>query len=71
VRLLEELQSILVETNTTTLFITHDLKEASLLGDRMAVILNGRLHQCGTPAEIYAHPKDDDVRAFLSLPDKE
>jgi tungstate transport system ATP-binding protein len=66
--LLEELHAILAETNTTTIFITHDLKEASHLGDRMAVILNGKLHQCGTPAEIYANPKDDEVRAFLSLP---
>ncbi len=67
-RLLEELHAILAETNTTTIFISHDLKEASLLGDRMAVILNGKLRQCGTPAEIYADPKDDEVRAFLSLP---
>jgi tungstate transport system ATP-binding protein len=66
--LLEELHAILAETNTTTIFISHDLKEASHLGDRMAVILNGRLHQHGTPAEIYANPKDDEVRAFLSLP---
>ena len=67
-RLLEELHAILAETNTTTIFISHDLKEASQLGDRMAVILNGRLHQCGTSKEIYANPKDDNVRAFLSLP---
>lgn len=67
-RLLEELHAILAETNTTTLFISHDLKEASHLGDRMAVILSGKLRQCGTPAEIYANPIDDEVRAFLSLP---
>lgn len=67
-RLLDELQSILVETNTTTLFISHDLKEASQLGDRMAIILDGRIHQSGTPAEIYADPRDDEVRTFLSLP---
>jgi len=67
-RLLEELHAILAETNTTTLFISHDLKEASVLGDRMAVILSGKLCQCGTPEEIYANPIDDEVRAFLSLP---
>jgi len=67
-RLLEELHAILIETNTTTLFITHDLKEASSLGDRMAIILFGKLRQCGTPAEIYANPMDDEVRKFLSLP---
>jgi len=64
---LDDLHDILSETDTTTLFITHDLKEASNLGDSMAVILNGKLHQCGTPDEIYSNPKDDDVRAFLGL----
>lgn len=67
-RLLEELHLILAETNTTTLFISHDLKEASQLGDKIAIILDGRLRQAGTPEEIYTHPKDDQVRAFLSLP---
>lgn len=65
--LLEDLRSILAETDTTTLFITHDLKEAARLGDKMAVILNGKVHQVGTPTEIHARPKDDEVRAFLGL----
>ena len=69
-RLLEDLKTVLTETNTTTIFITHDLKEASSLGERMAVILNGKLHQIGTPDEIYANPKDDEVRAFLGLAGK-
>lgn len=63
--LLEDLKSILAETNTTTIFITHDLKEAASLGDCMAVILNGRLHQRGTPEEVYTKPINDEVRAFL------
>jgi tungstate transport system ATP-binding protein len=67
IHLLEDLHAILAETNTTTLFITHDLKEAAQLGDRLAIILNGKLHQQGTPAQVYAHPKDDEVRAFLGL----
>lgn len=66
-RLLDDLRAILAETGTTTIFITHDLKEATQLGDRLAIILNGRLHQQGTPREVYAHPKDDEVRAFLGL----
>jgi tungstate transport system ATP-binding protein len=70
-RLLDDLHAILSETDTTTLFITHDLKEAARLGDSMAVILNGRLHQRGTPDEIYSNPKDEDVRAFLGLAVKE
>ena len=65
--LLDDLKSILTETNTTTIFITHDLKEATSLGDRIAVILNGKLLQCGTPEEIYSYPKDAEVRSFLGL----
>jgi tungstate transport system ATP-binding protein len=64
-RLLEDLKTILAETGTTTMFITHDLAEAARLGDRMAVILGGRLHQQGTPQDIFSHPKDDEVRVFL------
>ena len=67
-RLLEELHALLAETNTTTIFISHDLKEASLLGDRMAVILSGKFRQCGTPSQIFANPVDEEVRTFLSLP---
>jgi tungstate transport system ATP-binding protein len=67
--LLEDLKSILAETNTTTIFITHDLKEAASLGDSMAVILNGKLHQRGTPEEIFTNPKNDEVRAFLGVRD--
>jgi tungstate transport system ATP-binding protein len=67
IRLLEDIHSILAETDTTTIFITHDLKEATQLGDRLAIILNGKIHQQGTPQDVYAHPKDDDVRAFLGL----
>jgi tungstate transport system ATP-binding protein len=65
--LLEDLKEILAETSTTTIFITHDLKEATSLGDKLAVILRGKLMQYGTPEEIYANPKNDEVRSFLGL----
>jgi len=42
-RLLDDFQSLLAATSITTIFITHDLDEALLLGDRVAVILDGRL----------------------------
>lgn len=64
-RLIEDLHGILAETHTSTLLITHDLNEASRLGDRLAVILSGRLHQIGTPQEVRNHPLDEAVRQFF------
>lgn len=67
VSLLDDLKAILAEIHTTTIFITHDLKEAESLGDKIAVILKGKLIQYGTPEEILASPKNDEVRSFLGL----
>ena len=66
-RLLEDLQSVLAETSTTTIFITHDLQEASKLATRMAVMLNGQIHQVGEPREVFAHPIDARVAEFLGI----
>ena len=65
IRLLEDLQSVLAETATTTIFITHDLQEAAKLATRMAVMLNGRIHQVGDPRQVFAHPVDSQVAKFL------
>ncbi|MBM3153318.1 MAG: ABC transporter ATP-binding protein [Chloroflexi bacterium] len=67
-RLLDDLSNILKQTSTTTVFITHDLNEASRIGQRLAVILDGRLQQWGTPKEVYSHPVNPAVAAFLGLP---
>ena len=63
-RLLAELASLLDETQTTTVFITHDLNEAIQLGQRIAVILNGNLRQAGSPDEILNASKDPEIIAF-------
>ena len=49
----------------TIVFITHDLNEALLLGDRIAIMKDGRFVQVGTPQEIVASPADDYVAAFV------
>ena len=49
----------------TTLFITHDLDEAIRLGDRIAIMKDGRLSQIGTPEEIITNPADDYVADFV------
>ena len=52
----------------TAIFVTHDMLEALLIGDRIAVMRDGRLEQVGTPAELLAHPASDYVRTLLATP---
>ena len=48
----------------TMIFITHDLAEALKLGDRIAIMKDGKFVQVGTPEEVVAHPADDYVADF-------
>ena len=50
----------------TTIFITHDLDEAIRLGDRIAIMKNGRIVQVGTPEDIVTNPKDEYVADFVA-----
>jgi glycine betaine/proline transport system ATP-binding protein len=59
---LRELQHRLKKT---IVFITHDLDEALLLGDRIAILKDGELKQCGTPSDILLKPADDYVQRFI------
>ncbi|NVK40320.1 MAG: glycine betaine/L-proline ABC transporter ATP-binding protein [Oceanospirillaceae bacterium] len=49
----------------TTLFITHDLDEAIRIGNRIAIMKDGRVVQVGTPEEIITAPADDYVAEFV------
>ncbi|GGS65250.1 quaternary amine ABC transporter ATP-binding protein [Streptomyces cinerochromogenes] len=53
------------EEGRTMVFITHDLAEALKLGDRIALMRDGRVVQLGTPEEIVGNPADDYVREFV------
>src|SRR5262249_12857804 len=48
------------------LLVTHDMREAFLLADRIAVMDRGRIRQAGTKAELLERPADDFVREFVS-----
>lgn len=67
-RLQESLQGIRREIGLTAVFVTHDVVEALMLGDRIAVMDAGRLAQVGTPAELMARPATDYVRALMNAP---
>jgi glycine betaine/proline transport system ATP-binding protein len=64
-----EMQDELLELQTrmkkTIIFVTHDLDEAFKLGDRIAILKDGRMVQLGTAEEIITNPKDDYVKAFV------
>jgi len=49
----------------TTIFITHDLNEATRIGDRIAIMRDGSFVQCGAPEAIFANPADDYVAEFV------
>ncbi|WP_330328785.1 glycine betaine/L-proline ABC transporter ATP-binding protein [Streptomyces sp. NBC_00536] len=61
----EEVGRLHHEEGRTMVFITHDLTEALRLGDRIALMRDGRIVQLGTPEEIVGSPADDYVRDFV------
>ncbi|MCJ8140996.1 quaternary amine ABC transporter ATP-binding protein [Falsirhodobacter halotolerans] len=62
----EELLDLQRKLHKTIVFITHDLNEAMTLGNRIAIMKDGRFVQVGTPREIVAQPADDYVAAFMA-----
>ena len=54
----------------TIVFITHDLDEALRLGDRVAIMKDGRVVQLGTPDDIVLNPADDYVASFVEGHDR-
>lgn len=52
----------------TAIFVTHDMAEALLIGDRIAVLQHGRLVQTGTPRELVTQPATDYVRRLMGTP---
>ena len=65
-----EFLELQAEMPKTILFITHDLSEALMLGDRIAILKDGALMQVGGPEEIVLHPECDYVESFVENVDR-
>ncbi len=60
-RLRLEVAQILRRTGATSILVTHDVEDAFMVSDRVAVLHEGRLEQVGAPREIYLHPANSYV----------
>jgi multiple sugar transport system ATP-binding protein len=63
-----ELKRLLQEVRTTTVYVTHDQVEALSMGDRTAVMRDGRILQVDTPMVVYDRPTDVFVAQFIGTP---
>jgi glycine betaine/proline transport system ATP-binding protein len=64
-QLQDQFMALSAELRKTTVFITHDLDEAIRIGNRIAIMKDGRIVQIGTPEDIVTQPADDYVRDFV------
>lgn len=60
-----ELKHLQAKLHKTVVFVTHDIDEAMRLGDRIAILRDGQLHQVGTPDELIQSPRDEFVAKFI------
>jgi multiple sugar transport system ATP-binding protein len=62
------LQQLQGDIGVTTIYVTHDQTEAMTMGDKIAILNDGRLQQFGTPADCYHRPQKTFVAKFLGEP---
>jgi multiple sugar transport system ATP-binding protein len=68
VQMRAEIHALQRRLGVTTIYVTHDQIEAMTLGDRVAVMLAGRLQQVATPQQLYDRPVNDFVAGFIGSP---
>jgi ABC-type Fe3+/spermidine/putrescine transport system ATPase subunit len=67
VEMRKEIKSLQRKLGITTIYVTHDQKEALAVSDRLAVMSEGKIEQVGNPLEIYGSPKNRFVASFIGL----
>jgi iron(III) transport system ATP-binding protein len=65
IELRSEIRRVCKETGITTVYVTHDQKEALSMADRVAIMRAGRVEQIGTPEDLYRNPGSRFVAEFL------
>src|SRR5439155_9665448 len=68
VQMRAEIARLQRELRVTTIYVTHDQSEAMTLGDRVAVMRNGRLQQLDSPPRLYDRPANLFVAEFIGSP---
>lgn len=69
IKMREDVRAILKQINATVVFVTHDQEEALFMGDRLAIINQGRLEQIDSPENIFHRPKTRFVAEFMGETD--
>lgn len=64
-----ELKEMQKNLDTTTIYVTHDYLEALSLGDKIAILNEGKIEQIGTPDEIYYYPHNEFVASSFGEPE--
>jgi len=68
VQMRAEILKVHRSVTSTAVYVTHDQVEALTMGDRIVVMNDGRIHQVGTPGELYDHPVNRFVASFIGTP---
>ncbi len=63
-----QIVSLQRQLGTTTIYVTHDQTEAMTMGDRIAIMSQGEIQQVAAPLELYRHPANRFVAAFIGSP---
>lgn len=63
-----ELRLLFKKVKGTVIYVTHDQTEAMTMSDRIVILQEGKIQQAGTPGEIYEHPANIFVAAFIGTP---
>jgi tungstate transport system ATP-binding protein len=65
--LLNDLREIFSRINQTCIYVTHDLEEGLAIGDRVAVLFKGQLHQLDRISQVFFRPNTPEVAAFVGV----
>ncbi|HVR60296.1 MAG TPA: sn-glycerol-3-phosphate ABC transporter ATP-binding protein UgpC [Polyangia bacterium] len=63
-----EIKRLHLDLKSTTIYVTHDQEEAMTLGDRVVVMKDGVIQQCGAPLQVYQRPINRFVAGFVGTP---